>query len=236
MDKMGDKAYTQQYRDIQSQLSELYNKKNCNKLMFVKNNISVFGLSEIKNGLITSGYNGMGEEWNSILEDVYIPSGMNHPYLEECKILADGWRVRPGNIYKDYTITSVDGTRVQIRDLVKGSPAVVNLWASWCSPCRRHSKELIPIFNKYKDKGFKVVAVAREKDNINKMSAAMEKDKYPWDSFVDLNDVDKVWRRNGCPNAGGRIILLSPQGVVLKVNPTTTEVEEYLKSLWPDID
>ena len=33
-------------------------------------------------------------------------------------------------------LSTPDGTAAELRTLVQGRPAVINLWASWCAPCR----------------------------------------------------------------------------------------------------
>src|SRR5438105_982672 len=35
----------------------------------------------------------------------------------------------------DFTLTSLDGTNVTLNDL-KGQVALINIWATWCPPCR----------------------------------------------------------------------------------------------------
>jgi thiol-disulfide isomerase/thioredoxin len=34
------------------------------------------------------------------------------------------------------TLTTLDGTAVELQTLARGQPTVVNLWATWCMPCR----------------------------------------------------------------------------------------------------
>ena len=123
------------------------------------------------------------------------------------------------------------GSTEKISSLIKDNVAVIDLWASWCGPCRKHSKELIPIYEKYKDKGFKLIAIAREKNDCKAMNRAMEKDGYPWESFVDLNDRDNVWKINRANNSGGKIILVGADGVIVGTDISAGEIEEYLETV-----
>lgn len=54
---------------------------------------------------------------------------------------------------------------------------------------------MIPIYEKYKDKGFEIVGVAREFKNTERMKQAIAQDKYPWLQLVELDDGQKLWTR-----------------------------------------
>ena len=135
----------------------------------------------------------------------------------------------PGQPYFDYDIHTPDGDAVPISSLIKGQVALIDLWASWCGPCRKHSKAMIPIYEKYKDKGFTVIAVAREKDRSS-MEQALEKDGYPWSSYLEpMNDENHVWSRNGIGPGGGGMILVDRDGTILSISYEAEVLEPLIK-------
>lgn len=58
----------------------------------------------------------------------------------------------------DFTLTSLDGTEYTLSEL-KGQAVLVNLWATWCPPCRAEMPAIEKMYQEYKDRGLVVLAV-----------------------------------------------------------------------------
>lgn len=139
------------------------------------------------------------------------------------------WKLKPGKHYVDYQVRNTDGKLVPISSLMKGKVVLVDLWASWCGPCRRHSKAMIPIYEKYKDKGFAVLAIAAER-RAEDMQKAMEQDGYPWPSLLELNQENHVWEKNGIGNSGGAMFLIDRDGTILSTSTDAEELEPIIQN------
>lgn len=137
--------------------------------------------------------------------------------------------LRPGKPAPDFSAPSLDGSRHSLSELIEGKIAVLDCWASWCAPCRRHSIELITVYEKYKDKGFTVVGVAREYETLDDMKEAIESDGYPWIQLYDLDGAEGVWPLYGLSGAGGGIFLIDRDGKIVRHVVEIKEVEEYLE-------
>ena len=53
----------------------------------------------------------------------------------------------------------------QVLEMVQknaGNVTLVNIWASWCDPCREEMPGLVKLRNKYKDKGLQLILVSAD--------------------------------------------------------------------------
>ena len=57
------------------------------------------------------------------------------------------------------TFTTIDGKKISMTDL-KGKVVLVNFWSTDCLACVREMPDLVNTYNRYKDKGLTVIAVA----------------------------------------------------------------------------
>ena len=152
----------------------------------------------------------------------------NHPIHEQIATLETAYHLQPGKPYIDYSVRNTDGQLVPISSLIKGKVALIDLWASWCGPCRRHSKAMIPIYEKYKDKGFTVIAIARER-KAEDMQIAAQHDGYPWPCLLELRDENRIWLKNGVGGAGGAMFLIDRDGTILSTSNDAQELEPIIK-------
>jgi len=61
----------------------------------------------------------------------------------------------------DFTLPDVQGKLVRLFDL-RGQPVLINLWATWCSPCRTEMPSMNALYQDYHAKGLAIVAIAMD--------------------------------------------------------------------------
>jgi peroxiredoxin len=86
----------------------------------------------------------------------------------------------------EISLTSLDGEVVNLSDL-RGQVVLVNIWASWCTPCKTEMPAIQNMYDKYKDDGFVVLAVnATNSDNINNVMNFVDNQNLTFPILLDI--------------------------------------------------
>ena len=173
------------------------------------------------------------QEFIDAFDELYAIEMPTNPMTHFCRRQIEGLSLQVGNHYVDFEAPDLNGEMHRLSEMVVGAKLVLlDLWASWCAPCRRASMEMMPLYEQYRSRGFMVIGVARESESTEAMEAAIRKDGYTWPQLVELDDRANIWSQYGCVNAAGRRILFNDEGEILAFDPTieqlTAEVEKHL--------
>jgi cytochrome c biogenesis protein CcmG/thiol:disulfide interchange protein DsbE len=63
----------------------------------------------------------------------------------------------------DFTLSSLAGMNIALSDL-KGHVVLINVWATWCPPCRVEMPTIQAAYEQYHEQGFTVAAVNLQED------------------------------------------------------------------------
>lgn len=93
----------------------------------------------------------------------------------------------------EFTLKDVAGADVNLASF-KGKPLLVNMWATWCGPCKAEIPWLVELAAKYKDQGFTVVGISTDDtaEEIQKF-AKQYNVTYPMLVGKDRADVSKAF-------------------------------------------
>ncbi len=139
-----------------------------------------------------------------------------------------------GFLAPDFELKTMAGNTVRLSDL-RGQAVLVNLWATWCPPCRAEMQTLETVYNDYKDQGFTVLAVnMTSQDTFENINPFITERNLPYPILLDSNgEVAKAYQMKSLPssffiNRDGTIhevVIGGPMAEAL----LRTRIEEILK-------
>ena len=113
-------------------------------------------------------------------------------------------------------------------------PLFVDVYTSWCGPCRQENPNVVAAFNKFKDKNFTILGVSLDRPGQKgNWLEAIKKDKLTWTQVSDLqfwsSPVVPLYKIEGIPYN----VLVDPQGKIIAENLRGPELESKLQQVLP---
>jgi len=221
-------AFTPEYHAFQAKSKMVREERDKYIEDFIRSDRTVIGLYLLRHKVLRNRDFSKELPLVALFTEIYQPLFPNHPLSKQIEKWIESLGIRVGNRYIDFTAPDLDGTLHTLSKEIGGKIALIDLWASWCGSCRRTSKSMIPLYEKYKERGFTVVGVARESKRED-MEHALAQDGYPWLNLLELQDEHKIWEKYGVSRAGGTTVLVDRDGTILAIHPTAEEVEQILQ-------
>jgi thiol-disulfide isomerase/thioredoxin len=91
--------------------------------------------------------------------------------------------VKVGSYLRESTLNGFDGSAKLFSDY-RGKPLIINVWASWCGPCRAEMGSLERLAQLYNGKEFNVIGISID-DNSDAAAAFIKTSKVTFDNFLD---------------------------------------------------
>lgn len=99
----------------------------------------------------------------------------------------------------DFTLTDMNGVRLNLASL-RGRPILLNVWATYCGPCKIETPDLVAMYEKYKDNGFIVVGVSfADSAKDMKQFAADYRITYPL--LMGTDELESAYETIGIPTS-----------------------------------
>ncbi|MUP47409.1 AhpC/TSA family protein [Gramella sp. BOM4] len=154
----------------------------------------------------------------------------NHPYNNLAQNLLVAMKmVKVGSEFIDFSAPDLNGKSVNLSNEIQGKVALLDLWATWCGPCIKKTREVMPIYEEYKDQGFTIVGVAGEFNNTERLERFLEKERWPWKNLVELDRENNIWLKYGVDGGGGGMFLIDENGKLIAINPDAEKIRTELE-------
>ena len=122
----------------------------------------------------------------------------------------------------DFTMEDIDGELFQFSEL-KGKLILLDVWASWCKPCRLANPHMVELYNKFHNKGLEMISISLDgtpeqtspKEDWEK---AVSNDKLTWTQLSDLKGWDSKIRNSYNIKSIPYTILIDENGLIIGEN------------------
>ncbi len=136
-------------------------------------------------------------------------------------------RVAVGAPAPDFSVQDVDGRPVRLADY-RGKVVLLDFWSLHCGPCVAEAPELSATYQRFRDRGFEVVAI-NAADEIPELKAFVEKFKMPWPQIrqTPTEGLWNVYKVEGFPT----YFLIGRDGTLVAKSEEIREVGALAKLL-----
>jgi peroxiredoxin len=105
------------------------------------------------------------------------------------------------------------GDSVSFRKEYGGQVTLVNIWATWCPPCREEMPAMQKLYEALKDKGFRIAAVSIDEGSLKDVTAFTSSLGLTFDILHDKSGkIETIYQTTGYPES----FLIDRNGVIVR--------------------
>lgn len=133
------------------------------------------------------------------------------PAEPETVPLSQSSTVAAGKLAANFKLKDLNGNEISLASL-RGKVVFLNIWATWCAPCREEMPSIESLYNSFKpDKDFVVLAVSQDTDSAA-VAPFVKRNHFKFTVLLDpRNEVGERYNVDGIPETfiigrDGRIV------------------------------
>ena len=101
----------------------------------------------------------------------------------------------------NFVLENLDGDYVELTPGESAPSLPLSFWATWCKPCIEELTEFKKLYNEYKDKGFKLLAISTDSERtVAKVKPYVKSKNYDFPVLYDTSgDVARIYYARAVP-------------------------------------
>ena len=104
----------------------------------------------------------------------------------------------------NFSVKTLEGKSVSLADY-RGKVVLLNLWATWCPPCREEMPSMQSLYDNLKDRGFTILAVAAPnppRETLEKIETFVADGDYSFPVLIDSEyEVNGIYGTGSIPTS-----------------------------------
>ena len=132
----------------------------------------------------------------------------------------------------NFTFPELNGQKVSLFDH-RGKVVLVNIWATWCPPCRQEMPSMQKLYERFKGKNFEILAVSIDSTGREAVGPFMRKMNLTFPALLDPGEnIRPLYGITGVPES----FIIDKEGILVEkiIGPmdwATSEVFRFFQDL-----
>jgi peroxiredoxin len=97
-----------------------------------------------------------------------------------------------------FTLPDLDGNTVSLSDFA-GKVVIIDLWATWCPPCKKEIPFLVSLYEEFKDQGLVIVGIGLDRGGASVLEPFVAANGVSYHVVVGNDSVSRDYGVSGIP-------------------------------------
>ena len=106
--------------------------------------------------------------------------------------------VNVGDVPPPFVLPNLDGEEMTLSDF-EGKVVVLDLWATWCPPCREEIPFLIELYDEFEEQGLEIVGIGLDQGGATDLAPFVDKNGVDYTILVGNRSIGDAYKVSGIP-------------------------------------